>query len=52
MNKEIIKKIEGNIFPRKFIFPNNTSIKEEEESIIHEKDNNLDTNDLIDVDEF
>ena len=52
MNKEIIKKIEGNIFPRKFIFPNNTSIKEEEESIIHVKDNNLDTNDLIDGDEF
>ena len=30
----------------------NTSIKEEEESIIHVKDNNLDTNDLIDGDEF
>ena len=52
MNKEIIKKLESNIFPRKIIFPNSTSIKEEEESIINIKDENADTNDLIDDDEF
>ena len=51
MNKDIIKKLEGNIFPRKIIFPNGSTIKEEEESI-NLKDDNVDTNDLIDVDEF
>ena len=51
MNKEIIKKLEGNIFPRKIIFPNGTMIKEEDESI-NLKDDNVDTNDLIEGDEF
>ena len=51
MNKEIIKKLEGNIFPRKIIFPNGTIIKEEDESI-NLKDDNVDTNDLIEGDEF
>ena len=50
MNKDIIKKLEGNIFPRKIIFPNGSTIKEEES--INLKDDNVDTNDLIDVDEF
>ena len=50
MNKEIIKKIEGNIFPRKIIFPNSSNIKEEES--INLKDDNIDTNDLIDGDDF
>lgn len=49
MNKEIIKKIEGNIFPRKLIF-SNTSNKSEES--INLKDDNVDTNDLIDDDDF
>jgi hypothetical protein len=52
MDKEIIKKLEGNIFPRKIIFPNSNVIKEEDESIINIKDDNVDTNDLIDGDEF
>ena len=51
MNKEIIKKLEGNIFPRKIIFPNGTIIKEEDESI-NLKDDNVDTNDLMEGDEF
>ena len=51
MNKEIIKKLEGNIFPRKIIFPNGTMIKEEDESI-NLKDDNVDTNDLMEGDEF
>jgi hypothetical protein len=52
MNKEIIKKLEGNIFPRKLIFPNSKIIKEEDESIINIRDDNVDTNDLIDGDDF
>ena len=52
MNKEIIKKLEGNIFPRKInIFPNGI-IKEEEEESINLKDDNVGTNDLIEEDEF
>ena len=51
MNKEIIKKLEGNIFPRKIIFPTSTSIKEED-SIMNIKDENAYTNDLLDEDEF
>ena len=50
MNKEIIKKLEGNIFPRKIIFPNGTIIKEDES--INLKDDNVDTNDLMEGDEF
>ena len=50
MNKEIIKKIEGNIFPRKIIFQNSSNIKEEDS--INLKDDNIDTNDLIDGDDF
>ena len=48
MNKEIIKKIEGNIFPRKLIFP----MSNKEEESINLKDDNVDTNDLIDDDDF
>ena len=50
MNKEIIKKLEGNIFPRKIIFQTSSIIKDEES--INLKDDNIDTNDLIDGDEF
>ena len=49
MNKEIIKKIEGNIFPRKLIFSNSSNKSEES---INLKDDNVDTNDLIDDDDF
>ena len=49
MNKEIIKKIEGNIFPRKLIFSN--SLNKSEESI-NLKFDNVDTNDLIEDDDF
>ena len=45
MNKEIIKKIEGNIFPRKIIFSN---IPTQEEDLINSK-NESDINDLNDV---
>ena len=50
MNKEIIKKLEGNIFPRKLIFP--VTNNKEEESINLKDDNNIDRNDLIEDDDF
>ena len=49
MNKNIIKKLEGKIFPRKLIFPNSTF---QEEESINLKDDNIDTNDLIEDDDF
>ena len=48
MNKDIIKKLEGNIFPRKLIFP----MSNKEEESINLKDDNIDTNELIEDDDF
>ena len=48
MNKDIIKKLEGNIFPRKLIFP----MSNKEEESINLKDDNIDTNELIEDDYF
>ena len=48
MNKDIIKKLESNIFPRKIIFPNDAI---QEEDSINLK-NDFDSNELLDEDEF
>ena len=48
MNKDIIKKLESNIFPRKLLFPN-TSIQEEDSINLK---NDFDSNELLDEDEF